>query len=36
MLSGPTGNHPSQYAQQVNPLTCWAKCGHLSLKPTIA
>src|SRR5438445_13819566 len=32
MFSGPTGNHPSQYAQAVNPLMCSAKRGQRVLK----
>ena len=31
MLSGATGNQPSQYAQAVKPFTCSANRGHLSL-----
>ena len=32
MLSGPTGNQPSQYAHAVNPLMCSANRGHRVLK----
>ncbi len=34
MFSGATGNQPSQYAQDENPLTWRAKFGQRSLKPT--
>jgi hypothetical protein len=31
MFSGATGNQPSQYAQAVMPLMCFAARGHFSL-----
>src|SRR3954469_12021728 len=31
MLSGATGNQPSQYIHDVTPLMCLAACGHRSL-----
>ena len=36
MFSGATGNQPSQYAHDVNPFTCLANLGHLSLYATYA
>ena len=32
MFSGATGNQPSQYAQAVTPLMCFAARGQRSLK----